>query len=146
VIHDHHQQPSLFAQWPLVTGIAIGVASLLPHVWLPEDASRAFAAVLIAMIGGVYFGFAVMRGTAVDQFVEFNVSSIFAAAGLLGLLYWPLLIPCAYLAHAGWDLLHHNRARLALVAIPQWYVPWCAVIDVIIGLGLFVLWGRAGLL
>jgi hypothetical protein len=145
--HDHvPAQPSLFAKRPLLTGVAIGAASLLPHAFLPAAASIAFAAVLIAMIGGVYFGFAVVHGSPRDQLVEFNVSSAFATAGLLGLLYWPVVIPVAYLAHAAWDLLHHNRARLPLVAIPQWYVPWCAVIDLIIGVGLFALWGSAGVL
>jgi hypothetical protein len=33
-----------------------------------------------------------------------------------------------------------------LVAIPQWYVPWCAVIDVIIGAGLIAMWNANGIL
>jgi hypothetical protein len=78
--------------------------------------------------------------------VEFNVTSIFAVAGLLGMMYWPLLLPITYVAHAGWDLAHHNRARLSLVAIPGWYVPWCVVIDVIVGAGLLVLWRIDGIL
>ena len=46
----------------------------------------------------------------------------------------------AYFAHGLWDLAHPNRARLSLVAIPQWYVPWCIVIDVIIGARLLAIW------
>lgn len=145
--HDHHRQgSSLFEKRPLLTGVAVGVATLLPHAFLAPQASLSFAAVLIALIAGIYFGFAVVNGSARDQFVEFNVAGLFAVAGLLGLLLWPMLLPLAYFGHALWDLAHHNRSRLSLVAIPQWYVPWCIVIDVIIGAGLLVIWTNDGIL
>jgi hypothetical protein len=142
--YAHGQQdPSVFARRPILTAIVIGVGSLLPHAFLPREVSLGLAATLIA---GIYLGFAVVNGSGRDQWVEFNVTSIFAVAGLLGMLYWPVLLPVAYLGHAGWDLAHHNRARLSLVAIPQWYVPWCVVIDVIVGAGLFVIWRADGIL
>jgi len=142
--HDHGTSP--FARRPILTGIAVGIGSLAPHAFLPAQASLGFAAVLIALIAGIYFGFAVVNGSPRDQFVEFNMSGAFAVAGLLGLLYWPLLLPLAYFGHAAWDLAHHNRWRLPLVAIPQWYVPWCVVIDVIVGTGLLIIWRGDGLL
>jgi hypothetical protein len=141
-----HPNPSVFARRPVLTGIAVGAASLLPHAFLAPEASLGFAAILIALIAGIYFGFAVVNGSGRDQMVEFNVTSLFAVAGLLGLLYWPLLLPIAYFAHAGWDLAHHNRARLPLVTIPRWYVPWCVVIDVIVGAGLLVIWRSDGII
>ena len=136
---------SLFSRHPLATGIAVGIVSLLPHAFFPAQVSLGFAAVLIALIGGIYFGFAVVNGTAREQLIEFTVAGLFATAGLLGLLYSPIVLPLAYFAHAAWDLAHHNRAKFALVAIPQWYVPWCVVIDVIIGAGMLIIWGRQGL-
>lgn len=145
--HDQHRHASsMFEKRPFVTGIAVGVVSLLPHAFLPPQASLGFAAVLIGLIAGIYFGFAVVNGSARDQFVEFNVAGMFAVAGLLGLLLWPILLPLAYFGHALWDLAHHNRSRLSLVAIPQWHVPWCIVIDVIIGPGLLVIWTNDGIL
>jgi hypothetical protein len=141
--HDHD---SVLARRPLVTGILIGFGSLAPHFFLSPEASLGFAAVLIALIGGIYFGFAVTRGSPRDQFVEFSVAGLFAVAGLVGLLAAPIVLPLAYVGHALWDLAHHNRWRLPLVSIPQWYVPWCAVIDVIIGIGLLVLWSGKGIL
>lgn len=143
--HDH-PRPSILARRPILTAIAVSAGSLLPHAFLPREASLAFAAVVIALIGGIYFGFAVVNGSGRHQLVEFSVAGLFAVAGLLGLLYWPLLLPIAYLAHAGWDLAHHNRARLSLVAIPRWYVPWCAWIDAIIGAGLLLVWRSGGIL
>jgi hypothetical protein len=130
----------------VLTGVAIGVATLVPHAFLPADASVAFAAIVIALIAGIYFGFAVVNGSPRDQFVEFNVAGLFLLAGLLGLLAWPLLLPIAYFAHALWDFAHHRRLRLPLVAIPSWYPPWCVIIDVIVGAGLLVIWRSHGLI
>lgn len=145
--HAHeHPVPSGFARRPILTSTAVGVATLLPHLFLSPQASLGFAAVVIALVGGVYFGFAVAMGSGRDQLVEFNVSLLFAVSGLLGLLYWPILLPLAYLVHGIWDLAHHNRARLPLVAIPQWYVPWCVIIDVIVGVGLIGIWKYHGLI
>lgn len=145
--HDHgHRNASLFARRPVLTGVAVGVGSLAPHFFLPAQASLGFAAVLIALIAGIYFGFAVMNGSARDQFVEFNVSGLFAVTALVGLLVWPILLALAYFGHALWDLAHHNKSRLSLVKIPQWYVPWCVVIDVIIGAGLIATWTAHGIL
>ena len=145
--HSHaDRHVSVFSERPVLTGVVVGMVSLLPHFFLSPQASLGFAAVFIGLIAGVYFGFAVVNGSGHDQLVEFNVTGLFAVSGLLGLLLWPLLLPIAYFAHAGWDLAHHNRARLSLVEIPQWYVPWCVVIDVIIGMGLLVVWRNYGLI
>jgi len=145
--HGHsHDGASAFARRPILTGVAVGVGSLAPHFFLPEQASLAFAALLIALIAGIYFGFAVVNGSARDQFVEFNVTGLFAVTALVGLLALPILLPLAYFGHALWDLAHHNKSRLSLVAIPQWYVPWCVVIDVIIGAGLIAIWTAHGII
>jgi hypothetical protein len=113
---------------------------------LPAEVSVGYAAIIIALIAGIYFGFAVMNGSPRDQLVEFSVAGLFALAGILGIVVWPVLLPIAYFAHALWDFAHHNRWRLPLVAIPAWYVPWCVVIDVIVGAGLVVIWRGHGLI
>lgn len=137
---------SIFARRPVITGIAVGVVTLLPHFFLAPAASVGYAAIVIALIAGIYFGFAVMNGSPRDQMVEFNVAGLFSLAGVSGLLLWPAILPLAYFAHAAWDFAHHNRLSLPLVAIPQWYVPWCVVIDVIVGAGLIVIWIDHGIL
>ena len=146
--HDHGQGhgTSILARRPVLTSVLIGVGSLAPHSFLSPQASLAFAAVLIALVAGIYFGFAVTRGSPRDQFVEFSVSGAFAVAGMVGLLMAPIVLPLAYFGHALWDLAHHNRLHLSLVKIPQWYVPWCIIIDVIIGAGLIAIWTQSGVL
>ena len=145
-LSHHHHGHSLFERRPVLTGIAVGIGSLLPHAFLPPQASLGFAAVLIALIAGIYFRFAVINGSGRDQFVEFNVTGLFAVTGLFGLLVWPILLPLAYFGHALWDLAHHNKARMSLVAIPRWYIPWCVVIDVVVGTGLIFTWRADGLI
>jgi ABC-type antimicrobial peptide transport system permease subunit len=142
----HHHGHSWFERRPFLTAIAVGAGSLAPHAFLPAQASLGFAAILIALIAGIYFGFAVINGSGRDQFVEFNIAGLFALSGLLGLVIWPILLPLAYFGHALWDLAHHNRARFQLVEIPRWYIPWCVVIDIIVGAGLLVTWSLRGLI
>jgi hypothetical protein len=137
--------PPLLAS-PVATALALSIASVIPHLILPRAASLAFAAVLLGVIAGVYFGFAVMKGALRDQLVELIVSCLFALAAILGLTASPIFLPAAYVAHAFWDFAHHNRSNLRLVAVPQWYVPWCASIDVIIAAGLCLVWLHTGVL
>jgi hypothetical protein len=134
------------AMSPAATAVALSVASIAPHLFLPRAASLGFAAVLLSLIAGVYFGFAVMKGALRDQLVELSVSCLFALAALLGLTISPIFLPAAYVAHALWDFAHHNRSNLRLVAVPQWYVPWCASIDIIIAAGLCLIWLHTGVL
>jgi hypothetical protein len=105
-----------------------------------------FAALLISLIAGVYFGFAVMSGATRDQATEFIIAGFFVFAAMLGLVTSSAIIAGAYFGHAFWDLAHHDRAHLSLVAIPQWYIPWCVIIDVMVGTGLLVIWHVRGFL
>lgn len=138
-----------FPAWatsPSATAVALSIVSIVPHLFLPRAASLGFAAVLLGVIAGVYFGFAVMKGALRDQLVELSVSCLFALAALLGLTMSPIILPVAYAAHALWDFAHHNRSNLRLVAVPQWYVPWCASIDILIAAGLCLIWLHTGIL
>ncbi|MBK7902549.1 MAG: hypothetical protein IPJ97_05940 [Proteobacteria bacterium] len=140
------QSSAFMPRRPVLTGIAVGLATLAPHGFLSPAGSVGYAAVVISLIAGVYFGFAVMNGSPRDQLVEFCVAGVFAVAALLGFLVWPTWLPIAYFAHALWDFAHHNRLRFPLVVIPAWYVPWCVVIDVIVGAGLLAIWRAHDLL
>jgi hypothetical protein len=135
-----------FSKAPALSATAVAVASLAPHLFFAPSASLGFAAVLLGVIAGVYFGFAIVNGSFRDQLTELAVASGFGLAALLGLTLSPWFVPAAYVGHGLWDCAHHNRAKLGLVPIPQWYVPWCAAIDAIIALGLVILWRVNGLL
>jgi hypothetical protein len=146
-LRPHHSaSDSIFARHPVATGIAVGTISLLPHFLLSPEMSLAFAAILLGVVAGIYFGFAVVQGSNLQQQIEFNVAFLFVIAALLGVGLSPWFLPAAYLAHGLWDFAHHNRVNLRLVSIPQWYISWCVVIDVIIGLGLIAIWHWNGVL
>ena len=79
-----HQHTSIFSERPILTGVAVGVVSLLPHFFISPEASLGFAAILIALIAGIYVGFAVVNGSNRDQLVEFNVTGLLRGIGPLG--------------------------------------------------------------
>jgi hypothetical protein len=143
---DATARTSIFSRFPIETGVAVGIATLLPHPFLPPDLSLSLAAIVVGMVAGVYFGFAVMRGDNFQQQVEFNVALLFVIAAVFGIWVSPWFIPAAFLAHGLWDYAHHNSVNLRLVSIPQWYIPWCVIIDAIVGLGLIAIWYWNGVL
>ena len=83
---------SIFSERPIATAITVGIATLIPHLFLPPALSLALAAIVMGMVAGVYFGFAVMRGDNFQQQIEFNVSLLFIVAALLGVWVSPWLI------------------------------------------------------
>jgi len=139
-------EDSIFARSPAATAIALGFVSLAPHPFLSPEMSLSFAAVLIGVIAGVYFGFAVAGGSNREQLIEFNVASGFGVTALLGVGVSAWFLPVAYLAHGLWDFAHHNSLRFRLVSIPQWYIPWCVIIDFIVGVGLIFIWSAKGMI
>jgi len=115
------------------------IVLLLPiHFFLPRDLSVTVSAVILVLIAGVYLGFAALDGRVSAVMTETIGAVIFAAGAVVGLSSWPLAIPIALFAHAGWDMLHHRAGFGA--AVPVWYVPFCAVIDIVVGGGLIALY------
>ena len=111
-------------------GLALSVLMLTPLLFLSKLAGMQFLAVQVAFIGAVYFGFAVADGRLTPLLVEFAVAGVFLFGAAVAL--WadsPVVLACAYAAHAAWDLTHHPRA----VAMPvrSWYPPFCVVYDLV---------------
>lgn len=116
----------------------IGLISLAVHFVLPQDISHTLAALLLAMIAGIYVGFAALDGRMSRILVESVVACLFVAFALWSLISAPYLLPLGYIAHAGWDFLHHTP--LFKVSMPGWYIPACVVYDVMVGVGLWAIW------
>lgn len=123
---------------PLLVGSALAGVLLPVHFFLDKTVSVYLAAITLSIIAGAYIGFAAKDGRWSAFAIEMGGASIFSVAALIGLLGWPLAIPIGIIAHAGWDLLHHNDFFGA--RIPQWYIPFCAIIDLIVGIGFLVLY------
>jgi hypothetical protein len=89
----------------------------------------------LAGVGWVYFGFGVADGRASAIAVQVLSASIFLTVGFLGAYHHStLLLGIGFLAHGGWDWLHHNDHGPTHVR--TWYPPFCVVVDVVIGLPL----------
>lgn len=122
---------------PGKVGAGLSLASLPVHFLVPATASHELAAVLLAMVAGIYVGFAVQDGRATALRTEGLVALAFVAAALIGLWVTVWTVPAAYALHGLWDLAHHRRITTAM---PAWYVPFCAVYDWIFVAGLIVAW------
>ncbi|MFZ2871185.1 DUF6010 family protein [Zavarzinia sp.] len=135
--HKHHH--GVFA--PSMVGIGLSLATLPLHLLIAHEQSVELAAVMVAMIGAIYVGFAIQAGSVRQIAVESVVATLFMVAALAGLWLSPWVIPAAYVLHGLWDWLHHDRDHSAdLVAPRGWYPPFCAAYDWVFAFGLAALW------
>lgn len=135
--HKHHH--GVLA--PSMIGIGLSLATLPLHLLIDHDHSVELAAVMVAVIGAIYVGFAIQAGSVRQIAVESAVATLFMAAGLAGLWLSPWVVPVAYVMHGLWDWLHHGRDHDgALVAPRGWYPPFCAAYDWVFAIGLAAIW------
>ncbi|MEL6789742.1 MAG: hypothetical protein AAGL18_06025 [Pseudomonadota bacterium] len=128
----------LLPSYPVPVGLVVGALLIPAHLILPPTLSYTLAAVTLVAIALIYVGFALRDGRRGALIIEIIGASVFCAAALLGLYGFPYVIPIAIMAHAGWDILHHNFPVGARV--PSWYIPFCAIVDVVAGGGLLILY------
>lgn len=122
---------------PALVGAGFALASLPAHFMLSAGLSQQLAAIVLAVVAGIYVGFALQDGRARILVTEGCVAFAFIAASLAGLWLSPWAIPVAYALHGFWDLAHH---RYVSTAMPAWYVPFCAIFDFVFAAGLVIAW------
>jgi hypothetical protein len=114
---------------PILWGVAVGVvqsASPLGFWWL--DAATVYALGL-ALIAGVYIGFAVADGRWKVVALESSVAMLFvviAAAGVTGSAW---ILAFGFAAHGVKDAL---QQRTQYVSGTRWWPPFCAAVDWIV--------------
>jgi hypothetical protein len=138
-----------FARSPAGIGALLAVATIPLHLLLTKTQSEQFAALLLAVIGAIYIGFSVQKGTRPQIATEVTVAAGFFVAALAALWGNPWIVPVAYVVHGFWDYAHHQGLKFAstplkLVSIPAWYPPFCAVYDWAAAASLAVMWGLRG--
>jgi hypothetical protein len=114
----------------LVTIVLALITCLVGYI-LPLYKAQDFYGILLAMIAGVYIGFAVNDGRRYNLLLETVVALGFCVLVLLGMWMWPKLIALGYFLHAVWDLLHHPFKLGARVR--DWYPPACVIYDIVVG-------------
>ena len=126
------------AAHPYWAGLLLGLATVPVFIVLSEPLAQQWGALLLAMIGGAYVGFAARDGRPSANVIELIGGLAFAVVGLAGLQFNALLIAGGYVAHGFWDLIHHRHGPYA--DTPHWYIPFCVVYDWILGAFLLVWW------
>lgn len=125
----------IFERHPVPAAGIFGIATIPIHLLLPQQASKYLAAGTLALIGGVYVGFAVVDGQISRIILEVVIAVLFA---MMALVFKPTWLVAGDIAHGLWDAAHH--APLIDTRSPRWYIPACAVYDIVTGLALFVIW------
>lgn len=116
--------------------IALATLTCLIGYSLPFYKALDFYGILLAMIAGVYIGFAIDDGRRDKLILEVVVALGFCMLVLIGMWKWPVLIAVGYLLHAVWDLLHHPF-KLG-VRVKAWYPPACLIYDGLIGAFIYI--------
>jgi len=124
---------------PAGTGVILLVLTAPVHLVLDHSSSVVVSALILALVGGAYIGFGAADGRPTVFWSELLVASLFGLTAALGILWHWSALPIGLALHAGWDLLHHNSKNLAVV--PNWYVPFCVVYDLLAAAYFFALYG-----
>ena len=123
---------------PLPIGGGLALVTVPLHAFIPFWWSHQLAALVLALIAGIYVGFAVLDGRTRIILVELMVAFAFIAFACAAMIYDPIWLPLGYVAHGLWDALHHSP--LFDTKMPRWYIPLCAVYDIIAGAGIWLIW------
>jgi hypothetical protein len=108
----------------------LGAGTLIVPALLPADDAFNFLAVLVAMIAGVYLGFALTDGRFRAALTE-ELGIVIVATVALSTRE-PLWLAGGLFGHAAWDAMHHRRGLDT--SMPRWYVPLCIGFDVVVAL------------
>jgi hypothetical protein len=116
---------------PVVWGVVVGglqAASPLAFWWLTPATVYALG---LALIAGVYIGFAVADGRRQVIAVECCVAASFVVLGAVSITGPAWLLVVGYAAHGAKDLWQHRRRY---VTQTRWWPPFCLAVDWIVAL------------
>ncbi|MEO1638958.1 MAG: DUF6010 family protein [Pseudomonadota bacterium] len=127
----------ILSRLPVQSGVVLGIIPLPIHFWLSPELSHQLAAITLVLIAGVYIGYAFRDGRVRSIVVELSTAVGFAVAAWVGINGYPSVIIAALALHGCWDVLHNN---LIDTDMPRWYIPFCAVVDWVMAVCLFMIW------
>jgi hypothetical protein len=124
---------------PTAVGFALGLVAVAYSALAESDEALVFNAILLALIGSVYLGFAIADGRLTAIAVQTISALVFLEIGYYAYqVDSRLLLGIGFIAHGAWDWLHHdNRGPTPVRA---WYRPLCVVADIVIGVPLIAEW------
>lgn len=135
---DNAQESDTLARHPLPLAGLLALVTLPLHLVLPHALSVTLAGTVLALVGGIYIGFALLDGRPVVLVRECAAAVAFMLFAAVSATFAPALLPLGYIAHGLWDAAHHDHGLD--LAMPRGYVPLCAVYDALAGIGLWTIW------
>ena len=124
----------------LAAGASLAVASIAIVAVLPSSWHRAAFATLLLGIAAEYTGFALIDRRPSRVVLEMAAAAGTIAAATAGLLASPAWLAAGFIAHVGWDLVHHNGIkRIDTHRVPGWYTSACMAYDLPVGLAALIL-------
>lgn len=112
-------------------GVGLGLVTIIFAQFLNREQTTEFFAIILAVIGGAYIGFASLDGRPRQVIVEVAGVVTFTLCSVIGLWFLPILIPIGYIAHGFWDMAHHSHG--IKTKITDWYIPFCLAYDWMVG-------------
>jgi hypothetical protein len=119
----------------LAGGIVFGLVGWAS--WIPDPI--AFHTAALALIAGIYGGFAFADGRVGIILLEGTALTAFAVLALMGLWVAPVFVGVGLVLHGVWDLAH--RPRGIPTRLPRWYPAFCATWDFVFA-GVFFVHAR----
>ena len=121
----------------MAVGFALGLLSTAFALALDDEDAFVYYGIVLAGIAWVYVGFAVADGRWSAIAVQSVAALVFLNVALIGARNESeLLLGLGFLAHAGWDWVHHDGHGPTKVR--SWYPPFCVVADVVIAIPLLL--------
>lgn len=121
--------------WYAVRTTSIPTSS--PDRLVAELRLAQFAALLLAMMAGVYVGFAVLnentRGVGLDIALAIGFLVVAATTLVRDPRQSLVIVALAFAAHALLDVAHQPGGLLPHDIAPRWYLIGCAIYDLYIG-------------
>lgn len=127
-------------RWPILVGIALGTLGLIDD---GVDGSEVTAqlAVVTLLMAAAYLPIGAFRrqlGNPRVLMLETAGVLVFGALALGALLadgrLAQYLLVAAWLGHGAWDVAHHRADKV----VPRWYAEICAVLDVLVAVGILL--------
>lgn len=132
--HRHAPTGALSRCWPTAAGIAASVTALFSFAPLPHQAKVDLTAWSVLLAAVIYLAWGAARGELAHRWWLAAQTAAVLAFGALAVIAAALdpdaaryLLAAGWLAHAGWDVVHHRVGRV----VPRWYAEWCFVLDVV---------------
>lgn len=113
-----------------IVGVVLAIVLAVAGRVTKFDRDRSFFATLLIVISTYYVLFSFISFEA--MVVEILVASAFSVVALAGALRWPILLGVGIFLHGVFDFSHVQLIDNS--GVPVWWPPFCAGVDIVLGL------------